>query len=132
MKRQKGIIINGEWLGNNVCINGLFNVLCSIAPFAMQDFIHIINKIENLIEIVEIKKFSFPNQDSIEIEFANSQYSGLVGLYYHLYKGYPVLTDTKLEFCDIKPQKLFLDNSNAKVVLPMPVVPPNIITNLPL
>lgn len=115
MRRQKGIIINGEWLGNNVTINGLFNVLCAIAPFVMQDFIHIINKIENLNEIVEINKFSFPNNNTVEIEFGNSQFSGLASLYYRLYQGYPVLINRDLEIYDVNNYKICMQNNNNEI-----------------
>lgn len=96
MLKNKGIIINGQWLGNNVTTNELFNDLCSMAPFVMQDFIQYINEIEDLEEAVEIKKVDFPNNNTIEIEFSNSNYFGLVSLYYRLQDDKPKLIDKKI------------------------------------
>ena len=96
MRKLKGITINGEWLGNNVIINGVFRAICEISPSVMQEFIKVINSIDKLEEAVKINKFSFPDNNSIEIEFSNKSLSGLADLYFYLDNGYPKLKDSRL------------------------------------
>ena len=98
MRRLKGITINGEWLGNNVVINGMFRAICAISPYVMQEFIRLINSIEKLDEAVKINKFSFPDNNTIEIEFSNNSLNGLADLYFCMDNGVPKLLDTKLRF----------------------------------
>ena len=98
MRKLKGITINGEWLGDNVIINGLFRAICEISPNVMQEFIRIINSIDKLDEAVKINKFSFPDNNSIEIEFSNKSLNGLADLYFYLDNGIPKLRNSKLIF----------------------------------
>lgn len=109
MRKLKGIIINGEWLGENVVINGMFRTISSMAPFVMLEFVKLINQIDKLDEAVTIKKFNFLDNNSIEIEFTNSQIDGLADLYFHLHNGIPELTDKNLTF--------FAPNSPVKKVI---------------
>ena len=109
MRKLKGIIINGEWLGENVVINGMFRTISSMAPFVMFEFVKLINQIDKLDEAVTIKKFNFLDNNSIEIEFTNSQIDGLADLYFHLHNGIPELTDKNLTF--------FAPNSPVKEVI---------------
>ena len=109
MRKLKGIIINGEWLGENVVINGMFRTISSMAPFVMLEFVKLINQIDKLDEAVTIKKFNFLDNNSIEIEFTNSQMDGLADLYFHLHNGIPELTDKNLTF--------FAPNSPVKKVI---------------
>ncbi len=109
MRKLKGIIINGEWLGENVVINGMFRTISSMAPFVMLEFVKLINQIDKLDEAVTIKKFNFLDNNSIEIEFTNSQIDGLADLYFHLHNGIPELTDKNLTF--------FAPNSPVKEVI---------------
>ena len=97
MRKLKGITINGEWLGDNVVINGLFRAICAISPMVMLEFIKIVNSIEKLDEAVRINKFSFPNNNSIEIEFSNNSVQGLADLYFYLDNNVPKLADSKLQ-----------------------------------
>lgn len=109
MRKLKGIIINGEWLGENVVINGMFRTISSMAPFVMLEFVKLINQIDKLDEAVTIKKFNFLDNNSIEIEFTNSQIDGLADLYFHLHNGIPELTDKNLTF--------FAPNSPVKEII---------------
>ena len=96
MRKLKGITINGEWMGDNVAINGLFRAICTISPYVMQEFIRLINRIDTLDEAVHINKFSFPDNNTIEIEFSNNKLHGLANLIFRLQNGTPVLVDGKL------------------------------------
>lgn len=98
MRKLKGITINGEWLGENVVVNGMFRTISSIAPFVMFEFVKLINQIDKLDEAVAIKKFNFLDNNSIEIEFTNSQIDGMADLYFRLHNGIPELTDKNLTF----------------------------------
>ncbi len=98
MRKLKGITINGEWLGDNVIINGLFRNICEISPLVMKEFIKIINSIDKLDEAVRINNFNFPDNNTIEIEFSNKSVSGLADLYFYLDNGVPKLSDSKLTF----------------------------------
>ena len=96
MRKLKGITINGEWLGDNVVINGIFRTICAISPSVMQEFIKAINSIEKLDEAVRINKFCFPDNNTIEIEFSNKSINGLADLYFYLENGSPKLKDSRL------------------------------------
>ena len=98
MRKLKGITINGEWLGENVVVNGMFRTISSMAPFVMLEFVKLINQIDKLDEAVAIKKFNFLDNNSIEIEFTNSQIDGMADLYFRLHNGIPELTDKNLTF----------------------------------
>ena len=98
MRKLKGITINGEWLGENVVVNGMFRAISSMAPFVMLEFVKLINQIDKLDEAVAIKKFNFLDNNSIEIEFTNSQIDGMADLYFRLHNGIPELTDKNLTF----------------------------------
>jgi hypothetical protein len=114
MKEVKGIILNGEWLGNKVLINGMFNAICAISPIVLQEFVRIINKIEEL-DDVYIKKYSFPNGDSINIEFTNSIKSGAIELDFALENNLPVLKNStvKLDGYETSKEGLSIDEQNA-------------------
>lgn len=98
MRKLKGITINGEWLGEKVVVNGMFRTISSMAPFVMLEFVKLINQIDKLDEAVAIKKFNFLDNNSIEIEFTNSQIDGMADLYFRLHNGIPELTDKNLTF----------------------------------
>lgn len=87
MKNLTGITLNGEWLGNNVLINGMFREICSISPVVMQEFIHIVNGIDELENAVSIQKFNCKDKNSIDIEFANRDLRGLASLYFSMDEG---------------------------------------------
>ena len=96
MRKLKGIIIDGEWLGENVEINGLFRAICTISPVVMREFVRLINKTDCLYEAVKIDKFEFPNNNSINIEFSNNSLNGVASLYFKLQDGKPELVDGKI------------------------------------
>ena len=97
MRKLNGITINGEYLGNSVVINGMFRAICTISPVIMCDFVHIINKIEELEEAVKINNFNC-GFNSIDIEFYNNMSKGIASLYFKLKNGEPELTNYKLIF----------------------------------
>lgn len=84
MKRLKGIMINGEWLGEKVVINNFFRTLCNISPIIMLEFIKLINKLEYKNEVFTITGFEFPSTDTIHISFENKAYFGIADLVFML------------------------------------------------
>lgn len=112
MKKLKGITINGEWLGDNVVINANFRAICNLAPFVMQEFAKLVNSIEKLDSAVAINSFYFPDNNTVDIEFSNNNFSGLANLCFHLQDGLPELVNRSLtiyadeqeniEECEIK------------------------------
>lgn len=97
MKNLTGITLNGEWLGNNVLINGMFRSICTISPKVMQEFIHIINGIDELDDAVAIQNYNCKDKNSIDIEFANKDISGLASLYFAMNDGDPELINSFLK-----------------------------------
>lgn len=112
MKKLKGITINGEWLGDNVVINANFRAICNLAPFVMQEFAKLVNSIEKVDSAVAINSFYFPDNNTVDIEFSNNNFSGLANLCFHLQDGLPELVNRSLtiyadeqeniEECEIK------------------------------
>ena len=101
MKALKGIMINGEWLGSKVVINGLFRTICAISPSIMQEFIKLINSIEKLDNTVSIENFSFYDRNSINIGFKNQHFKGLVKLSFCAGNGEFSLEDKSIELIDL-------------------------------
>ena len=96
MRKLKGITINGEWLGDNVVINANFRAICNLAPFVMQEFAKLVNSIEKLESAVTINSFYFPDNNTVDIEFSNNNFSGLANLCFHLQNGLPELVNRSL------------------------------------
>lgn len=96
MKALKGITINGEWLGTNIVINGIFKTICDISPVIMQEFIKIINQINDVDKNIKICNFEFPNSDSIDIEFQGETISGIATLLFKLNNGELELVNKKV------------------------------------
>ena len=84
MQNTKGIILNGEWLGTNVVINDMFNAICSISPLAMQEFLHLVNDIDELDNAIIINDFSYNNKNLLDINFSNSDIRGIASLLFKM------------------------------------------------
>lgn len=96
MRKLKGITINGEWLGDNIIINANFRAICNLAPFVIQEFAKLVNSIDKLDNAVAINNFYFPDNNTVDIEFSNSNFSGLANLCFHLQHGLPELVNRSL------------------------------------
>ena len=96
MRKLKGITINGEWLGDNIIINANFRTICNLAPFVIQEFAKLVNSIDKLDNAVAINNFYFPDNNTVDIEFSNSNFSGLANLCFHLQHGLPELVNRSL------------------------------------
>ena len=96
MRKLKGITINGEWLGDNIIINANFRAICNLAPFVIQEFAKLVNSIDKLDNAVAINNFYFPDNNTVDIEFSNSNFSGLANLCFHLQHGLPELINRSL------------------------------------
>ena len=97
MRNTKGIILNGEWLGNNVIVNEMFNVIFAISPIVMQEFLRVVNGIEELEDAVHINNFNYNNKNVIDIEFSNNELSGLASLLFKTKNGSHELVDCFLK-----------------------------------
>ena len=84
MQNTKGIILNGEWLGNNVVVNDMFNAICSVSPIAMQEFLHLVNDIDELDNAIIINDFSYNNKNLLDINFSNSDIRGIASLLFKM------------------------------------------------
>ena len=84
MRKLKGIMINGEWLGEKVVVNNFFRTICNISPIIMLEFVKLINKLEYKNEVFTITGFEFPSTDTIHISFENAAYFGIVDLVFVL------------------------------------------------
>lgn len=100
MRTLKGIMINGEWLGDRVIINDLFRSICEISPSIMQEFVKLINSIDKLDEVVSIENFSFSNKNAINIGFKNQNTQGLATLLFKKENGILFFEDKSVEFFD--------------------------------
>lgn len=98
MRKLKGIIINGEYLGNKVAYNGLFRTICSISPIIMLEFIKLVSQYGTLYSPIEIKGFDLPEAYRIVIKFENKKKRGYVDM----------------SFC-VQNDKLILDKSDVYV-----------------
>ena len=67
MRKFKGIMINGEWLGDRVIINGVFRAICAISPKIMSEFVHLINKLDESLSQFTVTSFEFSNTDGINL-----------------------------------------------------------------
>lgn len=96
MRKLKGITINGEWLGDNIIINANFRAICNLVPFVIQEFAKLVNSIDKLDNAVAINNFYFLDNNTVDIEFSNSNFSGLANLCFHLQHGLPELVNRSL------------------------------------
>lgn len=80
MRKLKGIIINGEYLGNKVAYNGLFKTICNISPIIMTEFIKLVSQYGTLYSPLEIKGFDLPEPFRIVIKFENKKCRGYADL----------------------------------------------------
>ena len=118
MKNLKGITINGEWLGDNVVINANFRAICNIAPFVMQEFAKLVNSINELDSAVAINNFYFPDNNTVDIEFSNANFSALAKLYFNLQQGSPVLINRSLTiYTDdvLNDEDIIAENANKEI-----------------
>lgn len=118
MRKLKGITINGEWLGDNVVINANFRAICNIAPFVMQEFAKLVNSINELDSAVAINNFYFPDNNTVDIEFSNANFSALAKLYFNLQQGSPVLINRSLTiYTDdvLNDEDIIAENANKEI-----------------
>lgn len=100
MRKIKGVMINGEWLGERVIINGVFRAICNISPIIMLEFVKLINKLDSVYAPFTISSFEFSDTDGILIKFKNNDYKGSVELFFALERKQLKLRSS---FLDIQP-----------------------------
>lgn len=127
MRKLKGIMINGEWLGEKVVVNNFFRTLCNISPIIMLEFVKLINKLEYKNEVFTITGFEFPSTDTIHISFENATYFGIVDLVFVLENN-----NLKLEssILDITPMNEKIVDSSAPFEFYKQIMPEQGIKNL--
>ena len=103
MRKFKGIMINGEWLGDRVIINGVFRAICAISPKIMSEFVHLINKLDESLSQFTVTSFEFSNTDGIKIYFSNDKFVGIADLAFCLKKNELKLQSSIL---DLQPKNL--------------------------
>ena len=103
MRKFKGIMINGEWLGDRVIINGVFRAICAISPKIMSEFVHLINKLDESLSQFTVTSFEFSNTDGVKIYFSNDKFVGIADLAFCLKKNELKLQSSIL---DLQPKNL--------------------------
>ena len=102
MTRLKGIMINGEWLGERVIVNNCFRSICAISPVIMLEAVKLINKIDYKRDVFEIRGFEFLTTDTIQIWFEGKKIKGIIDLTFGIKDAELFL---KSSFLDVKPLK---------------------------
>lgn len=127
MKKLKGIMINGEWLGEKVLVNNFFRTLCNISPIIMLEFVKLINKLEYKNEVFTITGFEFPSTDTIHISFENKAYFGIADLVFVLENGNLKLKSSILDIAPMDENNTM--TSSAPFELYKSIYPQNNISN---
>ena len=102
MTKLKGIMINGEWLGERVIVNNCFRSICAISPIIMLEAVKLINKIDYKRDVFEIRGFEFLTTDTIQIWFEGKKIKGIIDLTFGIKDAELFL---KSSFLDVKPLK---------------------------
>ena len=105
MRKLKGIIINGEYLGNKVAYNGLFRTICNISPIIMLEFIKLVSQYGTLYSPIEIKGFDLPEAYRIIIKFENKKYRGYADLSFVIQNGKLILSESDVCVESIMPTR---------------------------
>ena len=114
MKKLKGIMIDGEWLGDNVVINGTFRAICNISPIIVLEFVKLVNKLESKNAQYAITSFNFSDSDGIHICFENSKFKGFADLSFVLKNSELFL---KTSYLEIKPLNDLESNVESEPIL---------------
>ena len=105
MRKLKGIIINGEYLGNKVAYNGLFRTICNISPIIILEFIKLASQYGTLYSPIEIKGFDLPEAYRIIIKFENKKYRGYADLSFVIQNGKLILSESDVCVESIMPTR---------------------------
>ena len=108
MTKLKGIMINGEWLGERVIVNNCFRSICAVSPIIMLEAVKLINKIDYKRDVFEIRGFEFLTTDTIQIWFEGKGLKGVIDLTFGIKDSELFL---KSSFLDIKPLKEVLSDN---------------------
>ena len=95
MGKIKGLIINGEWLGNNLIVTPALQELNNISQVIVKEFIIKINEF-NKEEEYQIVSYSFVSSDTILINFDSTNYVGAVEMQFAKQGATIVLIDSKV------------------------------------
>lgn len=134
MRKLKGIMINGEWLGEGVVINGLFRALCNISPVIIQEFAKAINETPNVVKPIAISGFEFTDSDGICIRFENKKVLGQADLVFSVEDNQVILKSKTISVSPIQPAQnpepsnTYEAQTSCEVFAPQKQVPPSQVT----
>ena len=105
MRKLKGIIINGEYLGNKVAYNGLFNAIYNISPVIIAEFIKQVSDYGARYSPLRITGFDLPEDYRIIIRFENKKYRGYADLSFVVENYHLKVVNTDVNVVSLKSEK---------------------------
>ena len=109
MRKLKGIIINGEYLGNKVAYSGLFRAIYCISPVIIAEFIKLVSEYGTRYAPLRITGFDLPEDYRIVIRFANKKCRGYADLSFAVKNYMLELIDSDVQVMSLVPEKSAID-----------------------
>ena len=109
MRKLKGIIINGEYLGNKVAYSGLFRAIYCISPVIIAEFIKLVSEYGTRYAPLRITGFDLPEDHRIVIRFANKKCRGYADLSFAVKNYMLELIDSDVQVMSLVPEKSAID-----------------------
>ena len=113
MRKLKGIIINGEYLGNKVAYSGLFRAIYCISPVIIAEFIKLVSDYGTRYAPLRITGFDLPEDHRIVIRFANKKYRGYADLSFAVENFMLKLIDSDVQVIPLLPEKHIVEDVEA-------------------
>ena len=113
MRKLKGIIINGEYLGNKVAYSGLFRAIHCISPVIIAEFIKLVSDYGTRYAPLRITGFDLPEDHRIVIRFANKKYRGYADLSFAVENFMLKLIDSDVQVIPLLPEKHIVEDVEA-------------------
>ena len=113
MRKLKGIIINGEYLGNKVAYSGLFRAIYCISPVIIAEFIKLVSDYGTRYAPLRITGFDLPEDYRIVIRFANKKYRGYADLSFAVENFMLKLIDSDVQVIPLLPEKHIVEDVEA-------------------
>ena len=109
MRKLKGIIINGEYLGNKVAYSGFFRAIYCISPVIIAEFIKLVSEYGTRYAPLRITGFDLPEDHRIVIRFANKKCRGYADLSFAVKNYMLELIDSDVQVMSLVPEKSAID-----------------------
>lgn len=113
MRKLKGIIINGEYLGNKVAYSGLFRAIYCISPVIIAEFIKLVSDYGTRYTPLRITGFDLPEDYRIVIRFANKKCRGYADLSFAVENFMLKLIDSDVQVIPLLPEKHIVEDVEA-------------------